>query len=537
MIENVPFDVDKRPEIRRELFLDTRLAETGLPFDEASLTQGVGEVGLAGYYLQHGIRNAAPLKEFLTIAGQAKDAVAKTFGGHNRDARYTYSPHNAAYYMLSPSTFDAITSITTDVMLKWSRMLWTNDGVTLWPDRRAYRYRGDRLTEEELQVETHAKAVIVEIGAAVMEVSSQVGYNLSSERNQRTISSIVVGRGPEFLQRWLSKDILDAWLATTDRQDETESWHDFAKKSTLLRALQLNMINPLDELHKMKQAHDSLSTEAIVARTGWSPERVNKDFSPGTRKYIASRKNVEEALDTITNRFNEVSIENICAYTGWDPNKATEVFTALQQRKIAVERHDPVREAVMAIAQAHDFLEDSQNLADLLNTTVAEVDTMFTPAIRRHIVIGARPPQKSNVSAQQDSEIDALQGVKNKVLEVNERLALLNSSEAMGSLLGWTSEQISDRILKATIDHFATIGGNFTNSLRKFCQNLAMLDDAYLANLLHISEEAAQKNISWSVRQRCLIDHGAEPRKALIAWWQGKKKIGPSKRQAYQSYS
>ncbi len=540
MAEKLSLDyVAQRAEIQKELFLDTRLAETGLPFDGESLLQGIGETGLCGYHLQHGARHAWPPQRLQPILDQADEVVAKTLDRHNRDARFTEPPYGrSVYYILTQPTLEAVTAVTTTVLKRWTRTLWTKDHTLLLPDRRTYKYRDSQLTEEEASTEAHAKAVIIETGAAVMEVASMAVHSLLSKKNQHKMAEIVTGRGPEFLRRWLSKDILFTWLEATGRLDEKPEWDEFVNKGILLRALNKDIVNPLVALEKIKQAHDSLSTSAISSRSGWSARRINQTFPMGARKQIAGRSSdVNEGIDRAVARFEALSTNKIRAYTGWKADKVKLIFTDVQRRKIAIERRDPVEDAVRAIAKAYDFIEDTERLANFLGKPVDEVTARFTPVLRREIARQMRPEQHNDAAEQAKSaetadaaDADELKDIKAAVKEVSRRLDLLYSPEDLAPLFGWTPEQTSERVLLATINHFATKGGDFSATLQDFCSKLARFDDAYLARLLGISEQTAQEEISWSVRQRCLLDFAGNPNKAFAAWWQGDKKIGSSKR-------
>lgn len=530
--------VGQRPEMQRELFLDTRLSETGLPFDNESLAQGNGETGLAGYYLQYDVRQSTPPRTLRPILDQADDIVAKTLDRHNRDARFTDPPYGAAaYYILDQPTLNMVAAITSSVVKKWTRTLWTKDHTLLLPDRRSYKYRGGQLTEAEAAREAHAKAVIIEVGAAVIEVGSLATGDLFSVSNLRIISEIVTGRGPEFLRQWMSKKILFTWLDSTGRLDEKESWDAFTVKGVLLHAIQSGIINPLETLERMKRSHDRLTTSAISSKTGWSADRVNKELPESTRKLIARRyTDIDEGLNKVAARLEEASISSICVYTGWDRKRAETVFTILQRRKIAVERSDPVREAVMAIANAHDFLEDTQALANFLDRPVAEVRAKFNPIIRRDLAKQARPYDRRKDRAQQQTPSagtqelqDELHFIKASVREAAKRLDLLTSPDALAPLLGWTPKQTEQRILPATINYFATKGGDFSASLQKFCGDLASFNDARVAKALGISEHTAREHVSWSVRQRAAIGF-ENPLQALAEWWRGERKIGSSKR-------
>lgn len=537
MAEKLPIDyIGQRLEIQRELFQDTRLAETGLPFDDESLAQGLGETGLSGYYLQYDARHATPPKGLRPLLDQADDIVAKTLERHNRDARFIDPPYSAAYYILDPSTLNTVAAITASIVKKWARPLWTKDQTLLLPDRRRYKYRGGQLTEEEEATEAHAKGVIIEVGAAVMEAGSLAVGDLSTVTNARMVSEIVTGRGPEFLRQWLSKDILSRWLETTGRLDEKEAWDAFAVKGILLSALTSDIANPLRALDRMKKAHDGLTTEAIALRTGWPADRINTELPANTRKQIARKyTNVNEGLDRIVQRLEAATVSNICTYTGWEQKKVEIIFTLMQRRKIATERSDPVREAVMAIAKAYDFLEDTQALADLLGRPAREVTAMFNPVIRRDIAKQARPGKRGSTLGRAEiideaADADELRYVKAAVREVAKRLDLLRSPEALGTLIGWTPEQTSKRIRQSTINHFATKGGDFMASVHKFCSDLASLDDARLASAIGISEQTARDQISWGIRQQAVVDLSKNPLKALTEWWRGDRKIGSAER-------
>jgi hypothetical protein len=540
MAEKPPPDyVAQRAEIQKELFLDTRLAETGLPFDGESLLQDIGETGLSGYYLQHGARRARPPHRLQPILDQADEIVAKTLDRHNRDARFTEPPYGrSVYYILTQPTLEAVAAVTTTVLKRWTRTLWTKDHTLLLPDRRMYKHRDSQLTEKEASTEAHAKAIIIETGAAVMEVASMAVHSLTSERNQRGMSEIVAGRGPEFLRRWLSKDIMFTWLEATGRPDEKPEWDEFVNKAILLRALNHDIVNPLVALEKIKHAQDSLSTSAISSRSGWSARRVNQTFPMGTRKQIAAKSSdINESIDRAIARFEALSTDKICAYTGWGVDRVNLIFTDVQRRKIATERRDPIEDAVRAIAKAYDFIEDTERLASFLGKPVDEVTARFTPVLRREIARRMRPEQSNDAAEQAESpetadaaDANELKDIKAAVQEVSRRLDLLYSPEDLAPLFDWTPEQTSERILHATINHFATKGGDFSATLQDFCSKLARFDDAYLARLLGISEQTAQEKISWSVRQRCLLDFAGNPNKAFIEWWRGDKKIGSSKR-------
>lgn len=514
--------ISDRPQIYEELFKDSLLAETGLPSTLATLQAGMGEVGLAGYHLQHRVQDGRLPYILRPIVRSADGVVTQTLERHNNAARHPEQALGAAAFaILTKEDLHAVASITARIMSKWSRTLF-NDGELLLPDRQGYRYR-QGLTEEEATRERHAKAVIIELAAAIMEVYPLMTQS-KDPRIHYEIESVIAMRGPEFMHQWMSRKILRTWLAANDRLDELEQWENFAQKTILMTALRLNIEDPLSELVRLKTNADTLIDSATATRTGWSAERIANELPPGLRKRIAITypDDPMAGLELITSRLDQVTHAKIEEYTGWPTQKVKAVFKKTDQQELAVDSSLPITELVLAIAQTYEFLETPTAVASFLNWQTEKVETFFTKKRKRQIAIKARPVESQNKLSEHSSTIVYVSNGQSLIAEAARRFDLLFTK---ADFLGWTEAELTDRISEQAITYLTIRAKSFEAGLTRLKNGIALLSDTALATRLDIDQTQAKQAIPWTVRQHCIFHLPRDPLNAIEQWWRGERRL------------
>lgn len=534
MTEHLGVDyVSGRQQVFKELFGDSRLAETGIPFDRQSLAEGIGSVGLTGYYLQHGARHSTPPAGLRPILQDADQLVQTTLERHNKAAKDPTTSHTAAFAILDETRMEAVSAITSTVMQRWTRVLWTKDGTLLLPDRRLYARRGQ--SEEDNERERYAKLAIIEIAAAALQIMPLLTSRASrtSAWQQRRATEIIVGRGPEFMQQWMSRSILRTWLDANVAANEQEDWNAFADRTTLLRALIEDIADPLTQLQRLKKNHDAMSDKAIAVRVGWSQQKVRKEFPAGVRKKLAAMHDDPlENIRRVAARLDECSEATISKYTGWPKVLIREVFSQTVRRSIAIERSAPIEESVIAIVRAYNFLNDTEALAACIGWERELAIARFTPVVRQSLALKIRPSStsKSGVPTEKNGssdEVDDLQAIKSLARVTAERFDFLYDATRLAAAIGWTPEDTAQFITVRMINFLALKGSDhsFSSSLEKLRNNLPKVSDRQLAIQLGVDEETVRQHMPWSLRQYCLIDFAGNPLQALHQWWLGEKKI------------
>lgn len=241
--------------------------------------------------------------------------------------------------------------------------------------------------------QNETKWLIVETGAAAMQVFHESPYNYQSSEDTISVARIIASWGPLFSRKWFNGQIIEEWGRENDFTDsEIEEWQHAFNPSLRKRFAVNYVADPLKGLERVKANIEApLSTTNIALTLDWSEEEVEAIFNPALRKVLAvsninnpalALRRIKETLETT------LATANIAHRLGWMKKDVEAVFTPSVKKSLAIHA-DPISLLGKFVDNLTQKL-DSANIAAELGWTAERVEDIFSARVKKHVALNYR---------------------------------------------------------------------------------------------------------------------------------------------------